>query len=136
MSTTPDSPETTAPTDPQDAALRTAYFRPRPSPVPRRTTSPAPASPGAPEPGGDDPTGSTPGAAAPQDENRHDENREKAPEQPATLPALAPATLRDLTPASVPVPPPPGAEPPAYPQPQRSFPITERKGWRRLLRRG
>jgi hypothetical protein len=63
--------------------------------------------------------------------------RAGTPDHPATLPALAPATLpAAFAPVFAPVAPPPvAAEPPAYPEPQRSYPVKEHKGWRRLLRR-
>jgi hypothetical protein len=119
--TNPDDPTPNAP----EAALQTGFFRPRPSPIPRRGAkrdAPAADVGAAPEP---DPSADTVIVGAPV--------RAGTPDHPATLPALAPATLPA---AFAPVAPPPvAAEPPAYPEPQRSYPVKERKGWRRLLRR-
>ncbi|MEN3301797.1 hypothetical protein [Pseudonocardia sp.] len=181
MSTTgsADSPETTTnPDDPTPnapgAALQTGFFRPRPSPLPRRragadaraadatggseeTSVTADAGEAAPtradaaeakdtagpaEPHGAGPTeakGTAAVGVAPEPDPSADTVivgapvRAGTPDHPATLPALAPATLPA---AFAPLAPPPvAAEPPAYPEPQRSYPVKERKGWRRLFRR-
>jgi hypothetical protein len=170
-----DSPTTTTPDDPTPnapgSALQTGFFRPRPSPVPRRSATPDVTEDGAPEDattpdcmagpdgtqnaataaeadaaGGPDEaenaatgTKAAAGLAEPRADSSADTVivgapvRAGTPDHPATLPALAPATLPA---AFVPIAPAPvAAEPPAYPEPQRSYPVKQRKGWRKLLRR-